>query len=152
MNDTDRNERAMKLLEQTRILNFARLAKLLVDLFGLDESFKKVGEREGQEVEIQIPSLNGYLSFTLVTKKGDFSSRAERAQNPAATIILDIEKENVIKVLSEIIKSKANVFGFMKLIPLFITGKIKVKGSIFTVLALVRCIMIGNNEIYNKSK
>lgn len=150
MKSDDRNAKALKLLKQARILNFARLANMLVDLFGLEESFKKVGKQAGQEVELQIPTLNGVLSFTLVSQKADFMCRAEKAQNPAATIILNVEKDNVIKVLSNIIKSKANIFGLMKLVPKLLLGKIKIKGSLLTVLALVRCIMIGKNEVYNK--
>lgn len=149
MNSRDRNSRALELLKETRILNFARLANMLVDLFGLEKKFNKVGKREGHEVELQIPSLNGTLSFTLVSKKADFECRAKKAQNPAAIIILNVKKKNVIEVLSNIIKSKANIFGLMKLVPKFLTGKIRVKGSIFSVLALVRCIMIGQNEVYN---
>jgi hypothetical protein len=150
MRSNDRNSKALRLLQQSRILNFARLANMLVDLFGLEEGFEKVGKREGQEVELQIPSLNGFLSFTLVSQKADFECRAERAQNPKATIILNVEKDNVIKVLSNIIRSKPNIFGLMRLVPKFLTGKIKVKGSLFATLALVRCIMIGKNEIYKK--
>jgi len=150
MNSDDRDSKALKLLRQARILNFARLANMLVDLFGLEEGFEKVGKRAGQEVELQIPSLNGVLSFTLVSQKADFICRAEKAKKPAATIILKVEKDDVIKVLSNIIRSKANIFGLLKLVPKFLLGKIKVKGSLLTVLALVRCIMIGKNEVYNK--
>jgi hypothetical protein len=150
MKSDDRNTKALELLKQARILNFARLANMLVDLFGLEEGFEKVGKRVGQEVELQIPSLNGVLSFTLVSQKADFICRAEEAKQPAATIILKVKKDNVIKVLSNIIKSRANIFGLMKLVPKFLLGKIKVKGSLLTVLALVRCIMIGKNEVYNK--
>ena len=46
----DRNKRALELLKETRILNIAKLANMLVDLFGLDEGFEKVGKREGNEI------------------------------------------------------------------------------------------------------
>jgi len=54
-----------------------------------------------------------------------------------------------LKVVSNIIKSKANLFGLMKLIPKFITRKIIIKGSLLTALTLVKCLMIGKNSVYN---
>jgi len=143
-----REKRAKALLKETRILNIARLANMLVDLFGLEEAFENVGKRAGQEVELYIPSLDGYLTFQLVAEKKNFECRAEKANNPIATVILNVKREDVLKVVSNIIKSKANLFGLMKLIPKFITRKIIIKGSYLTALTLVKCLMIGKNSIY----
>ena len=41
--DTSRKIKAENLVRETKVLNIARLAMMLVDLFGLDEPFKKVG-------------------------------------------------------------------------------------------------------------
>ncbi|MFX0059715.1 MAG: hypothetical protein ACFE8J_15560, partial [Candidatus Heimdallarchaeota archaeon] len=55
--DTSRNIKAENLVKETKVLNITRLAKMLVDLFGLDEPFKKVGKREGQEIELYLKEL-----------------------------------------------------------------------------------------------
>ncbi|TXT64861.1 MAG: hypothetical protein BAJALOKI1v1_510001 [Promethearchaeota archaeon] len=145
----DREQKALKLLKETRILNIVRLANMLIDLFGLEEAFTKVGKRAGQEVEIYIPSLDGYLTFPLVAKKKNFECRAEKAKNPVATVVFNVKKEDVLKVMSNIIKSKANISGLAKLIPKFMTRKIKINGSLFAALTLVKILMIGKNDIYN---
>jgi hypothetical protein len=145
-----RDKRATNLLKETRILNIARLANMLVDLFGLEEGFKKVGNRAGEEVQLYITSLDGHLTFPLVNKKKNFECRAEKANNPVATVIINVKREYVLKLVSNIIKSKANVFGLFKLIPKFIMGKIKIKGSLMAALTLVQCLMIGKNKIYEK--
>ncbi len=38
--------KADELMRETKVLNIARLAKMLVDLFGLDDVFKKRSRRE----------------------------------------------------------------------------------------------------------
>ena len=37
-----RNLRASNLVKETKLLNIARLAKMLVDLYGLDNQFKRL--------------------------------------------------------------------------------------------------------------
>jgi hypothetical protein len=148
--DEEMNERAFQLLKETKLLNLARLANMLVDLFGLEDGFEQVGKREGQEVEIFIPAFNGYLNFPLVSKKRHFECRAEHAKDPVATVVMNVKEEKVLKVFSEIIRSKANLFGLAKLLPKILTRKIKIKGSLMAALSLVKCLMIGKNEIYKK--
>jgi hypothetical protein len=50
----NRTIRAENLVRETKVLNIARLAKMLVDLFGLDELFTQVGKREGQKIEMYL--------------------------------------------------------------------------------------------------
>ncbi|MBD3195119.1 MAG: hypothetical protein GF317_08700 [Candidatus Lokiarchaeota archaeon] len=147
-NAQDLDLRARELLKETRILNLARLANMLVDLFGLQEGFDKVKDRKGQEVEIYIPAFEGYLNFTLVSKKENFKCRANRAKDPVATVVMNVKEDKVLKVFSEIIRSKANITGLFKLVPKILTRKIKIKGSMMAALSLVKCLMIGQNKIY----
>jgi len=149
-NKTDRNQKALKLLKETKILNITKLANMLVDLFGLEEGFKKVGKgkHEGQEVELYIPAIDGYITFNLVSKKENFECHADRAKNPVATVVVKVKEDKILKTLSKIIRSKANLFGLAKLAPKILFGKIKIKGSIGAALTLVKCLMIGKNDIY----
>ena len=72
---SNRDIRAENLIRETKLLNIARLAKMLVDLFGMDESFQKIGKREGQEVELYLRDLDGYLTFMLTSTRQNFDCR-----------------------------------------------------------------------------
>lgn len=149
---TSRDIKAENLVRETKVLNIARLAKMLVDLFGLDEPFKKIGKREGEEIEMYLVELDGYITFVLTSERKNFNCRVEKANNPVARIIIIVEEENIISVLSSIIRSKSNIFGLMKLLKYLIPGKIKIKKSKIAAIKFVRCLMIGKNEVYKNSK
>jgi len=149
---TSRDIKAENLVRETKVLNIARLAKMLVDLFGLDEPFKKIGKREGEEIEMYLVELDEYIIFTLTSERKNFNCRVEKANNPVARIIISVEEENIISVLSSIIRSKSNIFGLMKLLKYLIPGKIKIKKSKIAAIKFVRCLMIGKNEVYKNSK
>ena len=144
----NRNLRASNLVRETKLLNIARLAKMLVDLFGLDEQFRKVGNREGQEIELYLPSLEGYFTFVLTSDRQKFDVQLGRAKNAVAQVKVKVKEENILKVLSKIIRSKDNIWGLLKVAKLYLTGKVKINGSYFAALTLVRCLMIGKNKVY----
>ena len=144
----ERNLRATKLVRETKLLNIARLALMLVDLYGLDNQFKRLKKREGQEIEFVLPSLNGTITFMLTSDKNKFDCKVEKAKNPVSTIILKIKEKDVLKVLSNIIRSKDNIFGILKVAKLYILGKVKIKGSMIAAILLVRSLMIGKNRVY----
>jgi hypothetical protein len=144
----ERDLRAENLVRETRLLNIARLAKMLVDLFGLDDQFKRIKKREGQEVELSLPSLEGHITFILTSDRNKFDCKVEKAKNPVATIEVRVKQEDILAVLSKIIRSKDNIFGLLKVVKLYLLGKAKIKGSYFAALSLVRCLMIGKNRVY----
>ena len=141
--------RANDLIRETKVLTIARLAKMLVDLFGLDEPFKKVGKHEGQEVEMYLTELDGYITFILSSERENFDCRAEKAYNPIARFIITVEEEKILGMLSSIIRSKNNLFSLIKLLKYVIPGKAKIKGSYVAAIKLVRCLMIGKHDVYN---
>ncbi|MHA1689508.1 MAG: hypothetical protein ACTSUN_09275 [Promethearchaeota archaeon] len=143
-------EKAEMLVKETKILNIARLAKMLVDLFGLEEPFRKVGKREGQEIEMFMPALNGYITFILSSDKENFDCKATPANNPVSKIIINVKEEKILTILSNIIRSKNNMIGLIKLLKYLLPGRIKVKGSFIAAIKLVRCLMIGTNPIYKE--
>jgi len=148
---TSRDIRAENLVRETKVLNIARLAKMLVDLFGLDEPFKKIGKWKGEEIEMYLVELDGYIIFMLTSDRKNFDCRVEKANNPVARIIINVEEEKILSVLSSIIRSKNNIFGLMKLLKYLIPRKIKIKGSYVAAIKLVRCLMIGKHEVYKNS-
>jgi len=137
--------RADDLLRETKVLTIARLAKMLVDLFGLDEPFKKVGKHEGQEVEMYLTELDGYITFILTSERENFDCRAEKAYNPIARFIITVEEDKILGMLSSIIRSKNNLFSLIKLLKY----KAKIKGSYVAAIKLVRCLMIGKHDVYS---
>jgi len=149
---TSREIRTENLVRETKVLNIARLAKMLVDLFGLDEPFKKIGKWKGEEIEMYLVELDGYITFILTSDRQNFDCRVEKANNPVARIIINVKEKKILSVLSSIIRSKNNIFGLMKLLKYLIPRKIKIKGSYVAAIKLVRCLMIGKNEVYKNSK
>jgi hypothetical protein len=146
-----RDYKAENLIRETKILNIARLAKMLVDLYGQEEPFKKIGKYEGKEIELNLKELGGYITFVLTSDKENFNCRAEKAKNPTATITINVKKEKILKVISDIIRSKHNIFGVIKLLKYIIPGKAKIKGSYIAALKLARCLMIGKHNMYKKN-
>ena len=149
---TDIAIKAENLVRETKVLNITRLAKMLVDLFGSDEPFKKIGKREGQEVEMYLKELDGYITFILTSDRNNFDCHAKKAKNPVSRIIINVKEEKILQVISNIIRSKSNIFGLLKLLKYIIPRKAKIKGSLVATLKLVRCLMIGKHEVYKKGK
>jgi len=141
--------RADDLIRETKVLTIARLAKMLVDLFGLDEPFKKVGKHNGQEIEMYFTELDGYITFILTSERENFDCVAEKANNPIARLIITVEEEKILSVISSIIRSKNNLFSLIKFLKYIIPGKAKIKGSYVAAIKLVRCLMIGKHEVYS---
>jgi hypothetical protein len=152
LKDITSNEKADDLVRQTKISNIARLAKMLVDLFGLDEPYKKIGKYQGQEIEMYLKELDGYITFIIPSERANFNCFVKKAENPVAKVIIKVKEEKIIKVLSSIIRSKANLFGIIKLLKYLIPRKIVIKGSLIAALKLTRCLMIGNHNVYKNPK
>ena len=141
--------RADDLIRETKVLTIARLAKMLVDLFGLDEPFKKIGKHNGQEIEMYFTELDGYITFILTSERENFDCVAEKANNPIARLIITVEEEKILSVISSIIRSKNNLFSLIKFLKYIIPGKAKIKGSYVAAIKLIRCLMIGKHEVYS---
>ena len=149
--EINRNIRAENLVRETKVLNIARLAKMLVDLFGLDEPFTKIGKYEGQEIEMYLKELDGYITFILTNDRQNFECNAQKAKNPVAKIYITVKEDKILAILSKIIRSKSNIFGLIKLLQYVIPGKARIKGSYIAAIKLVRCLMIGKHEVYKQT-
>jgi len=150
--NTSINIKADELMRETKVLNIARLAKMLVDLFGLDEPFKKVGKYEGEEIELHLVELEGYITFILTSEKENFDCVAEKAKSPIARLVITVEEEKILDLISRIIRSKNNNISLIKFSRFIITGKAKIKGSYLAAIKLVRCLMIGKHEVFGSKK
>jgi len=146
---TSMDFRADDLIRETKVLTIARLAKMLVDLFGLDEPFKKIGKHNGQEIEMYLTEIDGYITFILTSERENFDCQVKKAINPAARIIITVKEEKILSLISGIIRSKNNIFSLIKLLRYIIPGKIKIKKSKIAAIKLVRCLMIGKHDVYS---
>ena len=140
--------KADDLIRETKVLTIARLAKMLVDLFGLDEPFEKVGKHEGQEIEMYFSELDGYITFNLTSERVNFDCRAEKANSPIVRLNITVKEEEILDMISRIIRSKNNLFSLIKLMKYIIPGRVKLKGSYVAAIKFVRCLMIGKHEVY----
>ncbi|MFX0082008.1 MAG: hypothetical protein ACFE94_09670 [Candidatus Hodarchaeota archaeon] len=147
----DRTIKAENLIKETKILNIVRLAKMLVDLFGQEAPFKKIGKLEGKEIELYLKDLDGYITFILTPDKENFDCYMGRANKPVSTILINVKQDKILDVVSDIIRSKHNIFGLIKLLKYILPGKAKIKGSYVAALKLARCLMIGKHNVYKKS-
>jgi len=151
--ESNLNERAIRardLVRETKLLNLARMANILIDLYGLEDAFQRIGKREGQEIEMRFPSLEGAFNFTLVSSKENFECRIGRARDPVAIIIINVKAEKAIKIISEIIRLPDGIVSILKIIPKYLTRKLKIKGSLIAAIKLCRCMMIGKNSMYKR--
>ena len=144
--------KADELTRETKVLNIARLAKMLVELFGLDEAFRNVGKYEGEEIELHLVELEGYITFILTSERENFDCVAEKAKSPIARLVITVEEEKILDLISRIIRSKNNYISLIKFSKLVITGKAKIKGSYLAAIKLVRCLMIGKHEVFSSKK
>lgn len=145
----DLSNRAQDLLRETKLLQISKSANILMDIFGLQKSFSKIKPKKvGQQVEMYFPALKGSLTFTLVDKQEDFKCLFGKPENPVAIITMNVKDKKVLKLISDIVKLKRNIFGLMRIAPKVLTRKLKIKGSWFSALNLCQIMMIGQHEVY----
>jgi len=141
--------RARGLLKETKLLQLTKSANILIDLYGIKKAFKRIKpKRIGQQIEMTFPPLDNSITFTLVSKKEDFHCVFGKPEDPVSIITINAEADKILKVVSEILVLKDNIFGLMRLIPKIITRKIKIKGSLIAAILLCRFLMMGKHEIY----
>ncbi|MHA1148006.1 MAG: hypothetical protein ACTSR8_07140 [Promethearchaeota archaeon] len=143
------SKRANDLLRETKLLQISKSANILIDIFGLQKSFSKIKPKKvGKQVEMYFPALNGSLTYTLVDKQENFKCIFGKPENPVATITMNVKDEKVLKLISDIVKLKRNIFGLMRIAPKVLTRKLKIKGSWISALNLCQLMMIGQHEVY----
>ncbi len=151
-NIKEREIRANELVTEAKLANFAFLANMLLDLFGLDVAFQKYvkPKREGQIVEMHFPTLNGSITFILTRDRKEFQAQVKKPENPVAKVIINVKREKTTLLAGKIIRLKSNIFGLMRIFPHILTRKLKIKGSWAAAIALCRVLMVGKNQIYKE--
>ena len=146
----DRDQKALNLVRETRVANIAKLANMLIDLFGMPEAFEKnvKPKREGKIVELEFPALKGSVYVSLTRDKDKFHAIHGKPPKRDAAIIINVDRAKTGVVLGKLIRQKSNIFGLLSLLPNILRRKMKIKGSLWTALTLARIMMIGKNDVY----
>ena len=94
------------------------------------------------------PSLNGSITFPLVSNIENFKPIYGKPIDPITVIEINVEEDKVLKIIGEILTLKDNLFGLIKIVPKLLVRKIKIKGSLMAGIIFVRCLMVGKHEMY----
>jgi hypothetical protein len=139
-----------KLID-TRMRGLAKLFLILYEIYSQEKTKDKLGKREGQQVQVFFLAFDKHISFTL--SKINLSVNVGPAEGAVATILFKMDKEEINSIISDIIKTKANIRGLLKILfKYIIPNKIRFKGSLGAAIRLTYLIMIGKHPMYKESK
>ena len=146
-------DKALALLDEMKILQVTRSANILMDIFGLDENFKKLKQKRiGKKIILYFPRINGSVTITNVSRREDFNAEAIETEDPDAKLIFNVDFREGVSIISKIVRTKRNFSGLIKaaffIVPKLLTKKIKIEGPLIFTIASLRCIMIGKNPMY----
>jgi hypothetical protein len=149
--NVDRVELSKNIVINARTRNFGKLYLLLVNIFGPDKTKKKVGKREGQEVEFYFKAYDQYITLTLSSI--DLKMRDGPSENAVATLKFKMDAEDIIPIACKVIKMKPNIFSLAKVVfKYMLTNKLSFSGSIGATLRAALFFMVGNDPSYKKGK
>ena len=146
----ERNQLALDLRKQTIAGNIGRLFQMLVDIYGGEiQSLAKIKKREGQEVQLFFKSLD--TTITLNLSKTRLKAYMRESDSAVATVCLNMNEERLIPVIVDLIKTKNNFVGLLKVLFKYILSrKITIKGSWFAAIQVVKLLNIGTHSMYKK--
>jgi len=147
--------KALALLNEMKILQITRSTNILIDIYGLDENFKKLkAKRIGKKIVLHFPQINGSVTIINVSRREDFNAEAIEAEDPDAKIIFNVDFRDALSIISKIVKTKRNFSGLIKaallIVPKLLTKKIRIEGPLILTIASLRCLMIGKNPVYKE--
>lgn len=147
----DRNKFVDLLKKQAILLNHGRLLQILINIFADKKHLEKLEKREGQEIQLDFPGIDiPTNSLTFVLSKSPSDPFLRPSENPKVTIIFKTSEEKLIPLMANVVSTKYSIFGVLKLLfKYLLIGKIRYtpKWAIFSLFAVLRCFLIGNNEM-----
>ena len=148
---SNRSERALNLRNRARAGVFAKFLDIMIEVYGkpdlhsLERLIKK--KHEGAEVEIYFTALEKAISIYL--SKTKLVVRNGNSYNPATKVIFDVPKEELIPILVELAHTRDNLMGVGKFVfKYYLRRKVKVKGSLFTGITLLRLMFLGKHPLF----
>lgn len=137
---------------KAKVSHLARLLQILTDTYGIPKNMNALKGMEGSEVSAFFPKL-GKRYATIKISNCCLYPIFSKAEKPVATIIFNLESDEIVPVINDVIKTPANLLGITKLVFKYVvTGKIKLRGSLFKALTIIKTIMLGKHPMYQKEK
>ncbi len=150
LDEIPREELVFRLKKRAKMTNFGRLLQVLINLFAQKKYLKKLGKWEGKEVQLNFSGIKveeNALTFVLSESPSDPYLRP--SDDPIAVITFNVEEDEIIPLLIKIIKTKNNWIGILKILFKYvIPGKVKFNGSLKALIAVIRCFLIGDHQIF----
>ena len=148
----EREELVDRLKKEAILQNIGRLLYIFMMIYSKKEVLKKLGKREGQEVQMNFPALSPPLEnpcLTFVLSEHPSDPYMGPAKNPVLTITYNVEIEELFTTLNTMV-SKKTLFGLIiSMIKDLFKRKIKTKGSLRASLLFSKLFLIGDNEMYD---
>jgi len=115
------------------------------DLHNLERLVKK--KREGNDVELYFPALKSSILITLT--KTRLFARNGGSEKAVTKVTFDVPKKEIIPVFIDLAHTRDTLFGLLKVIfKYYLRKKIKVKGSLFTGITLLRLTLLGKHPLF----
>lgn len=147
----EREELVERLKKEAILQNIGRLLYIFMTIFTKKEVLKKLGKREGQEVQMNFPALSPPLEnpcLTFILSENPSDPYMGPAKNPVLTITYNIEIEEIFTTLNKMV-TKRTLFGLIiSMIKDIFKTKIKTKGSLRASIAFLKMFLIGGHEMY----
>lgn len=148
----EREELVDRLKKEAILQNIGRLLYIFMMIYSKKEVLKKLGKREGQEVQMNFPALSPPLEnpcLTFVLSEHPSDPYMGPAKNPVLTITYNVEIEELFTTLNTMV-SKKTLFGLIiSMVKDLFKRKIKTKGSLRASLLFSKLFLIGDNEMYD---
>jgi len=135
-----------------KVSHLARLFQILTEVYRIPKNITKLKKLEGAEILAVFPKLENTCA-TLKIMNCHYHPTMKKTENPLITIIFNLNREEIVPIINEVIRTKANCLGILKLaIKYLVPGKIKFKGPISKAIIVLKTLMIGEHEIYKLEK
>ena len=152
LEELNRDELVNKLKQEAILTNYGRLLTVLINLYVEKRFLDKLDKREGQEIQLNFPQYEiEKNSLTFVLSKTPPDPKLGPSENPKAIITFKVKNEKLIPTLVDIVRTKYNLFGLLKLIfKYLLTGKVrfKPKRAIGAVMGMMKLFLIGKHDVF----
>ncbi len=144
------SEKVQSILFEAKVNHVARLFRIVTNTYGLPKQMKALDKIEGQEIVAVFPKLRK-MSSALRIHNQSFHPLSKPSKTPNAQVIFNLEENEIVPVINDVLRTKANLLGLAKLVVKYVlTGRIKLQGNIKTALIVIKSIMIKEHPMYSR--
>lgn len=120
-------------------------------MFGQD-NLKGLKRIEGQEVLLFFPKMNDAGVIVKVIH-GRIFPLEYKTHTPSNTIEFWVEAEEVVPLLNDVIRTKANMVGIIKIFSKYVLSrKVRPKGSLYVIIQIMKALMSGKHPMFKKER